>query len=84
MQLKDVMTKDVKLANPDMTLKEAAAQMRDGDFGVLPVGENDRLVGVITDRDITIRAVAARGAAPVPARVGGRAGELLGDVGNQR
>jgi CBS domain-containing protein len=58
MQLKDVMTKDVKLASPDMTLKEAAAQMRDGDFGVLPVGENDRLVGVITDRDITIRAVA--------------------------
>ena len=59
MQLKDVMTRDVKLADPNMTLKEVAAQMRDGDFGVLPVGENDRLVGVITDRDITVRAVAA-------------------------
>ena len=58
MQLKDVMTKDVKLADPNMSLKQAAAQMRDGDFGVLPVGENDRLVGVITDRDITVRAVA--------------------------
>ena len=59
MQLKDVMTKDVKLADPGMSLKEAAALMRDGDFGVLPVGENDRLVGVVSDRDITIRAVAA-------------------------
>ena len=59
MQVKDVMSKDVKLADPGMSLKEAAALMRDGDFGVLPVGENDRLVGVITDRDITVRAVAA-------------------------
>ena len=59
MQVKDVMSTDVKLADPGMTLKEAAALMRDGDFGVLPVGENDRLVGVITDRDITVRAVAA-------------------------
>lgn len=59
MQIKDVMSTDVKLADPGMTLKQAAALMRDGDFGVLPVGENDRLVGVITDRDITVRAVAA-------------------------
>ncbi len=59
MQLKDVTTTDVKLASPDMSLREAATEMRSGDFGVLPVGENDRLVGVITDRDITIRAVAA-------------------------
>ena len=59
MQVKDVMSTDVKLADPGMTLKQAAALMRDGDFGVLPVGENDRLVGVITDRDIATRAVAA-------------------------
>ncbi len=58
-QVKDVMSTDVRLANPGMSLKEAAALMRDGDFGVLPVGDNDRLVGVITDRDITVRAVAA-------------------------
>jgi CBS domain-containing protein len=59
MQVKAVMSTDVKLADPGMTLKQAAALMRDGDFGVLPVGENDRLVGVITDRDIAVRAVAA-------------------------
>jgi CBS domain-containing protein len=59
MQVGEVMSADVKLASPGMGLEEAAALMRDGDFGVLPVGENDRLVGVLTDRDITVRAVAA-------------------------
>jgi CBS domain-containing protein len=58
MQIREVMTRDVMLADPGMKLNEAAAMMRDGDFGLLPVGENDRLVGTITDRDITIRAVA--------------------------
>lgn len=58
MQIRDVMTPDVMLADPGMKLNEAAVLMRDGDFGLLPVGENDRLVGTITDRDITIRAVA--------------------------
>jgi CBS domain-containing protein len=57
-QIRDVMTRDVMLADPGMKLNEAAVLMRDGDFGLLPVGENDRLVGTITDRDITIRAVA--------------------------
>ena len=58
MEIREVMTKDVTLADPGMKLNEAAALMRDGDFGLLPVGENDRLIGTITDRDITIRAVA--------------------------
>jgi CBS domain-containing protein len=58
MQIREVMTRDVMLADPSMPLKEAAALMRDGDFGLLPVGENDRLIGTITDRDIAIRAVA--------------------------
>jgi CBS domain-containing protein len=58
MQLRDVMTTEVKLTDPAMKLKDAAALMREGDFGLLPVGENDRLVGTITDRDITVRAVA--------------------------
>jgi CBS domain-containing protein len=58
MQLREIMTADVQLADPAMKLKDAAALMRDGDFGLLPVGENDRLVGTITDRDITVRAVA--------------------------
>lgn len=58
MQLKDVMSTEVYLGDPDMPLREVAALMRDGDFGLVPVGENDRLVGTITDRDIAIRAVA--------------------------
>jgi CBS domain-containing protein len=58
MRIREVMTTDVELTNPDASLKEAAMAMRDGDFGALPVGENDRLVGMLTDRDMTVRAVA--------------------------
>lgn len=58
MQVREIMTHEVKLADPAMTLRDAAILMRDCDCGILPVGENDRLVGTITDRDITIRAVA--------------------------
>ncbi|MBC7906687.1 MAG: CBS domain-containing protein [Rhodospirillaceae bacterium] len=57
MQVQQCMTKDVKLINPDMTLREAAGVMREQDTGFLPVGDNDRLVGTLTDRDIAIRAV---------------------------
>ena len=57
-KLKDLMSRDVKVISPDMTIREAASQMRDGDFGMLPVGENDRMIGTITDRDIAIRGVA--------------------------
>ena len=57
-QLKDLMSGDVKVISPDMSIRDAARQMRDGDFGMLPVGENDRMIGTISDRDIAIRAVA--------------------------
>jgi CBS domain-containing protein len=56
--LKDVMSRDVKVVSPDSTISEAARQMRIGNFGMLPVAENDRLIGAISDRDIAIRAVA--------------------------
>ncbi|HYG88345.1 MAG TPA: CBS domain-containing protein [Azospirillum sp.] len=59
MQIREIMTKDVQIASPDDSLHKAAQLMRDCDIGVLPVGENDRLVGMLTDRDITVRAVAA-------------------------
>lgn len=58
MLVKECMTNQVEIGHPDMTLQEAAQKMRDGDFGLLPFGENDRLVGMITDRDITIRGTA--------------------------
>jgi CBS domain-containing protein len=52
------MTRGVEIANPDDTVQQAASRMAELDVGVLPVGENDRLVGMLTDRDIAIRAVA--------------------------
>jgi len=58
MRICDCMTSQVRIASPDQTIKEAAKIMADIDAGVLPVGENDRLVGIITDRDIAIRGVA--------------------------
>ena len=59
MQVNEVMSRTVDLVNPTMKIREAAVFMRDDNVGALPVGENDRLVGMITDRDIAIRAVAA-------------------------
>ena len=56
--LKDLMSRDVKVIDPDMTIGEAAKKMRDGDYGMLPVGEDDQMIGTISDRDIAIRAVA--------------------------
>lgn len=57
-QLRELMTRDVKVITPDMTIGDAAKTMRDGNFGMMPVGENDRMIGTISDRDIVIRAVA--------------------------
>lgn len=58
MQIKDIMTRNVELADPNMKARDAARKMREDDVGALPVGENDRLVGMVTDRDIAMRAVA--------------------------
>jgi CBS domain-containing protein len=57
-QLKELMSRDVKVISPDMTIGDAARKMRDGDFGMMPVGEGDHMIGTISDRDIAIRAVA--------------------------
>jgi CBS domain-containing protein len=58
MRVSEVMTRDVRVANPNQTIQEAARMMAALDAGVLPVGDNDRLVGMLTDRDIAVRAVA--------------------------
>jgi CBS domain-containing protein len=58
MKVSNCMTKNVKIADPNQTIRDAALAMGRLDAGVLPVGENDRLVGMITDRDIAIRGVA--------------------------
>jgi CBS domain-containing protein len=59
-QLKDLMSRNVQVIDPDMTIEDAAIRMRDGDFGMMPVGERDRMIGTISDRDIAIRGVAER------------------------
>jgi CBS domain-containing protein len=58
MKVKDAMTRDVRMTRPDQRIRDAALLMAELDIGVLPVEENDRLIGMITDRDITVRAVA--------------------------
>ncbi len=58
MKVGEVMTRGVEVASPDDTLRQAASRMAELDTGVLPVGEGDRLVGMLTDRDIAVRAVA--------------------------
>lgn len=58
MRIDEIMTRDVRLASPDWSIREAAQTMASIDSGFMPVAENDRLVGTITDRDIAIRAIA--------------------------
>jgi CBS domain-containing protein len=57
-QIKDCMTQNCHWVTPETTIQEAAQQMKDEEIGFLPVGENDRLTGMVTDRDIVTRAVA--------------------------
>ena len=59
MQLKDIMTRDVEVVRPDATLQEAAGRMKALDVGVIPVCDGEHLMGMLTDRDITVRATAA-------------------------
>lgn len=63
MQIKEIMSDNVVIAAPTDNLRKVAQKMAEIDAGFIPVGENDRLVGMITDRDIVIRAV-TKGKAP--------------------
>jgi len=56
--LKEFMKPDVQVISPEATIQDAAKKMKAGNFGMLPVHENDRMIGSISDRDIVIRAVA--------------------------
>ena len=68
MRVSDVMTKGAECARPDDSLAQAAERMKLLDVGSLPVCDNDKVVGMITDRDITVRAT-AEGLDPCGARV---------------
>jgi len=58
MRCREIMTRDVRTASREMTLREVARMMLAGDMGAVPVVENERLVGIVTDRDIVVRCVA--------------------------
>lgn len=58
MQVREVMTEEVEIIDPNTTIRDVAKRMRADNIGALPVGENDRLIGMVTDRDIVVRAVA--------------------------
>ena len=58
MKLKEIMSSDVEVIHPSDTLQTTAQKMRDRDIGFLPVCDDDRLIGVLTDRDVIVRAIA--------------------------
>ncbi len=58
MKIKDIMSKNVEIVSPDTLLHEVAQKMQQSDCGSILVGKDDRLVGVITDRDLALRCVA--------------------------
>ena len=68
MQVREAMSDDVGIANPNQSIRDAALLMAKIDAGSLPVGENDRLVGMITDRDIAVRAIALGKGPDTPVR----------------
>jgi len=57
-QVKEIMTKDCNFIDSNATLQQAAKIMKDKDIGFLPVGDNDKIIGIITDRDIVVRTLA--------------------------
>src|SRR5262245_58888971 len=68
MRVSEAMTREVRIASPAQTIRDVAKMMAEIDAGALPVGENDRLIGMITDRDIAIRAVAKGKGPETPVR----------------
>ena len=58
MRVSEIMSRDVRVASPRQRIQDAAAIMAEIDAGIVPVGEHDHLVGMITDRDIAVRAIA--------------------------
>jgi CBS domain-containing protein len=68
MKIAECMTAEVETVTPDQPIRDAARFMLRSDAGAMPVGEGDRLVGMVTDRDITVRAVAAGRGPDTPVR----------------
>ena len=68
MKIAEIMSSDVQLITPDRSIQEAARLMISADTGALPVGDGERLIGMVTDRDITVRAIAEGRGPETPVR----------------
>jgi CBS domain-containing protein len=68
MKIAECMTAEVEIVTPDQPIREAAQFMLRADAGAMPVGEGDRLIGMVTDRDIAVRGVAAGRGPDTPVR----------------
>lgn len=68
MKVSDCMCRNVRLCSPDDSLRDVARKMKEADAGALPVGDKNRLIGMITDRDIVLRAVAEGKGLDTPVR----------------
>jgi CBS domain-containing protein len=68
MQISEIMSSNVQLASPSQSIREIACIMAECDCGAVPIGDNDRLVGIVTDRDIAVRAVAEGKSPDTPVR----------------
>jgi CBS domain-containing protein len=70
MKVKDVMHKGVDWVSPNTPVTELAKLMREHDIGCIPIGEDDRLIGMVTDRDIVCKGLASHGEAAAPQAAG--------------
>lgn len=68
MKIAEIMSSDVQTVTPDQPIQEAARMMMSADTGALPVGDGERLIGMVTDRDITVRAIAEGRGPETPVR----------------
>jgi CBS domain-containing protein len=68
MKIAECMTSEVEIVSPDQPIREAAQFMLRADAGAMPVGEGDKLVGMVTDRDIAVRGIAAGRGPDTPVR----------------
>ena len=68
MMINEIMTRDPDYVDPNAPVGDVARRMRDGDFGMLPVAENDKLIGIVTDRDLALRVLADNKGADTPVR----------------
>ena len=90
MKVSEVMTRDVQTVRPDQPVQQAASFMLSADAGSIPVTEGERLIGMITDRDIAVRGIAKGYGPDTPVReimtgdvICARADEDVGDVASR-